>query len=576
MLYSIKSWLTRHLSVKIIFGILLLQIITSAAFAMSGYFVNQKLVGKLLEQFDMRLQTDIKIAAQTLSGIPESNHELNSISDPNYSIIKQELEKIKVEHSLENVYILSKSKGEDRIIILADVPEDYGTPYPFTVEMNDAFVNNKEVLSSIYKDEYGIHKSIFVPLQNERNENYGILGIDLDASTVPETTNMIFWTTFLITVIVLVVGTVIAILISKIITRPLHTLMLATSKVAAGQLHEQLSISRQDEIGKLAQAFGDMSLNLQSLIRQIRLSSDKVSSTSNYLLQSADESSRSAQLAAEASTQLNEGINEIVSSVVSSTATMNDIDNELNEISGDMKEMQSITQQVKMQSEDGQQLVEQTLQHMNLIKKVMNQSQEAALKLGERSKEIGGIINIISDIAEQTNLLALNAAIEAARVGEMGKGFAVVAGEVKKLAAQSAAAALSVTELVSGTQEKSMLVIDLIAEGQQAAEQGQEWIKGTHENFNLIYSGVTHFSGRTDQLKQALEKVAHSFISISTAMQQISGITQQQAAGTEDVAAGAQQQSATMAEITGMIGNMNNLSFELQSSVQHFKLEQTA
>lgn len=576
MLHSVKSWLSTHLSVKITISILLLQIITSAAFAMSGYYVNQKLVGKLLEQFDMRLQTDIKIAAQTVSGIPKFNHELNSINDPNYSIIKKKLEDLKVEHALENIYILSKSQGEDRIIILADVPEDYGTPYPFTFEMNDAFANNKEVLSSIYEDEYGIHKSIFVPLQNEQNENYGLLGIDLDASVVPETTNTIYWTTFFITLIVLVVGTVIAILISKIITRPLHTLMTATSKVAGGELREQLSISRQDEIGKLAQAFGEMSMSLQSLIRQIRRSSDLVSSTSNYLLQSADESSRSAQLAAEASSQLNEGINEIVSSVVSSTATMNEIDNELNEVSGDMKEMQFITQQVKIQSEDGQKLVEQTLQHMNLIKQVMNQSQEAALKLGERSKEIGGIINIISEIAEQTNLLALNAAIEAARVGEMGKGFAVVAGEVKKLAAQSTAAALSVRELISGTQENSMLVIRLIAEGQQAAEQGQEWIKGTQENFNLIYTGVTHFSGRTVQLKHAVEKVSNSFITISAAMQQISSVTRQQAAGTEDVAAGAQQQNAAMLEITGMIGQMNDLSVELQKSVQHFKLELTA
>ena len=58
--------------------------------------------------------------------------------------------------------------------------------------------------------------------------------------------------------------------------------------------------------------------------------------------------------------------------------------------------------------------------------------------LGERSRDIGNIIEEITNIATQTNLLALNAAIESARAGEHGKGFAVVADEVRKLAEQSA------------------------------------------------------------------------------------------------------------------------------------------
>jgi methyl-accepting chemotaxis protein len=566
------KWYREHLSVKIAISILGLLIVTCAAFAVSGYLSQRNLSEKLLEQFDMRLQTDIQIVNGALSGIEGSDVELTGTDQPQYAVIKETLEKLQAEHNLENVYILSNSQGEERILILSGVPDDFGTPYPFTDEMRQAISENQTKISPIYEDEYGTHKSIFMPLTDNAGNTYGILGIDLSATVVPETAASSNLTMIIISVIVLVVGSAIAIFIGRVITNPLRRLMTAAERVAAGDMQSQFSVNGNDEIGKLGVAFGVMINSLKMLIQQVIASSALIAETSKHLRQSVDESTQSAQQVAASTDRMSSGITEIVESVTGSQTGIQSIDADIKTVSAGMRDIQEIAAEVHSQSEQGQELVDRTLKQMEEIKSAMVQSQQAAAALETRSTEIGEIIGIITEISTQTNLLALNASIEAARVGELGRGFAVVADEVKKLATQSAQAAQSVNELISSTQANSHLVKQSIEEGTKAVELGHNWINGTHENFKYIYAGVSHFTAHTNQMYGSLEKVEHAFTGITGAMAQISGISQEQAAGTQEVAASAEQQSASMQEISAAIQQLAALSVDLNESVKPFKL----
>ncbi|MCY9697959.1 methyl-accepting chemotaxis protein [Paenibacillus alginolyticus] len=569
---KILNWFRGQIAVKMTSSILLLLLFVCAAFSVSGYLTSKSLTTKLEDQFVLRLTTNIENVSKYLTSIPEHADEITGKDKPAYTKIKQQFEQFKKQDSLENVYVLQKVQNKDQIVILTGVDEDYGSEYPFTPEMNNAIKENKLTISEIYKDEFGIHKSVFVPLKNGKGENVGIVGIDLDASVVPKTQQELLWTTFTITLIVIVLGGLIGYFISRSVTRPVIQLMRVTEKVAAGDLSAQVSIQRVDEIGKLANAFNEMRQNLDSLIRQIFSSSNLITNTSTQLYQSADESSSSAGQVAVSMNSMNEGVAEVVSSITESTSSIVEINTELSEVTSEVKEMQEMAHKVGAQSADGQQLVEKTLHQMNVIQKEMKHSQEAAQQLGNRSKEIGEIIHIITEIAQQTNLLALNASIEAARVGEQGKGFAVVAGEVKKLAEQSTKAASSITELVSSTQNDSLLVMESIVQGNQAVEQGQSWINDTYENFKVIFNGISIFTNRTDRLIETLERAERSFEIISNAMQKISGITEEQSAGYEEVAAAAQEQSASIQEITSAIRQLSDMAVVLQSSVQNFKI----
>jgi methyl-accepting chemotaxis protein len=568
----IGRWFTHYLSVKIILSILLLLLLTCGAFAGSGQIVNGQLTGKLLEQFDFRLNTNIQIANRTVASIPGFDSPIGSTKDQQYGQIKQALEQLKKENGLENVYMLSNDGGKEQIVVLSDVPDDFGTPYPFTPEMKEALAGDKAVVSGIYKDEYGIHKSIFLPIKNQQGESHSLLGIDLDASVVPQTTAKITWTTYMITAIVLAVGTLIAIFIGRMVTTPLRKLMIATEKVSSGDLRDRPEVNRKDEIGKLAMSFRLMGDNLRDLIRQISSTSEQIAGTSRTLHQSAGETSESSGEIAESMNKMTDGVTQIVDSLSGGTSTIGEMDSELEEVSAEVDGMKEMSHEVKLRSVEGQQQVEQALQQMEVLRSVMLHSREAAERLGDRSREIGDIIHLISDISQQTNLLALNAAIEAARVGEQGKGFAVVASEVRKLAEQSDHAAKSIAKLITGTQENSVQVIDRVAEGYRAVEQGHDKISGTFENFKIIQEGISDYSRRTDQLSDTLFGFKQSFAKLSDSMEQISGVTQEQAAGFQEVAAAAQQQSAAVQEVTGTIGELSNLSKELQSSIAKFTI----
>jgi len=255
-------------------------------------------------------------------------------------------------------------------------------------------------------------------------------------------------------------------------------------------------------------------------------------------------------------------------------------------------------------AKDGGAAVGKTIASINGVRGAVARSAEQVQALGQRSREVGQIVEAIEDIASQTNLLALNAAIEAARAGEHGKGFTVVAAEVRKLAERASNETKEITQRIAAIQRQVSEVVAAMeagnAEVTRSALLGQEAgsalesilavveettsqvrgigsviarMKGTVEEVNGAAGNVADVATRTVEAATHLRGGTER---IRSAIETISAVSEQSAAGAEEVSASTEEQTASVEEMAAGAQELAALASQLQTMVGRFVIEDEA
>jgi methyl-accepting chemotaxis protein len=346
----------------------------------------------------------------------------------------------------------------------------------------------------------------------------------------------------------ILVGLVLSVILGLIITRSVNCgvreLAKTAAKLAEGDLTARVNWDSTDELGDVGRAFNQMASEFSSLISQVRQSADQVASAAAMQASTAEKVSaisgnqtRQAEVAASSLDSLNLAVKEIAQKTVEVVSSANDASN---------------------MADEGQQVVNKAVLGIQLVAVTVKESAQLMASLGQRSDQIGQIINVIKDIAEQTNLLALNAAIEAARAGEQGRGFAVVADEVRKLAERTATATSEISEMISAIQSETGDAVATMEKGSSEVNDGVALANQAGKSLQNINNSVKRV---VDMIEQ---------ISASTRTQ--SETTNEVTKRVEQIAEMAKDNTSSVDETTNASRDLQKLSGHLQQVVSRFKL----
>ena len=376
-----------------------------------------------------------------------------------------------------------------------------------------------------------------------------------------------------ITFLAIVLGALIAWFISKNIVNPIKEMLSSISRDSSGYISiKKIYVTSSDEVGQLAMALNDFTEQVRRIIQSVANSTELLAASSEELTASAEQSAIANNQVASAISDVAQGAAQQVIAVNEVTEVSERMALGTQKVAANANVVAVTSEKAVAAAGNGDKSVDIIIKQMASIEKTVRSSGQVVAKLGERSKEIGQIVDTISGIAGQTNLLALNAAIEAARAGEQGRGFAVVAEEVRKLAEQSQDAAKRIAALISeiqGDTDKAVVAMD---DGTREVKVGAEVVDAAGQAFREIVIYVGQVSDQIKNISVAIQQEVNESQQIIAAIKTVDELSKSMAGQTQTVSAATQEQSASMEEIASSSQNLAKMAQDMQGSINSFRI----
>ncbi|WP_161602117.1 methyl-accepting chemotaxis protein [Tautonia marina] len=290
----------------------------------------------------------------------------------------------------------------------------------------------------------------------------------------------------------------------------------------------------------------------------------------------------------EAAGRMAEGAIEQTNAVPRTTQSVEALSDRIDRISQNAEEAADATDRTRQQASLGLTQIQGVIAGMDRLRSQVESNAKKARRLGERSVEIGAIVELISEVSNRTDMLALNATIESVRAGEHGRGFAVVAEEIRKLAERTAGATREIGTLVEAIQADTHESIRCLAEEQAEMEQESRSVKEAGsalerisrmaEDSARLVDGISHSAN--DQVLAARDLVS-GMLRVSDISKLILGETKQLRQEAQSLSMRLQTLQTLVANFKPVEGSTNGQARRLsnrrpESSLRPLSIEATS
>lgn len=216
------------------------------------------LTTNLRDQLDKRL---VSIGSDTAA---RATNEL--LINNTYSVY--ELIQDTVKNNQDVLYIFVVAPGGD---VLA---HSFGQAFPKALMGANSLSGDEKYHLTVFRSEMGIVRDVAVPILDGK---LGVVRVGMSEIGLQRAVWDMTWKVLTIAFFVSALGIIAAVLLTRVLVRPIQELVTLTQRVAAGELDVQGEVHDQDEVGLLTGAFNNMTDSLshshrerEELVAQLR------------------------------------------------------------------------------------------------------------------------------------------------------------------------------------------------------------------------------------------------------------------------------------------------------------------